>query len=229
MILTMNTHKTPETTATRQQDVTLSIADILKQVDQLCQPATQRKQRHLTAEDYLTWRKKLHARQHTCVQALEEALDRRQHDGTALAEAKAGAFAFRIGKRWIIRLPKAARHSVPGALAAAIATWAFEHGQGLTGGSLSVAALSALFAAFTDALVRLDPQQACVLDTAVELVKQNIRRKDGATAKAIEIVANAARRCTMTKYRAKRTLEDLIATKVLKVVCPRPKLVCLAL
>ena len=228
-MLTMNTHKAPKTIATQEQDVTLSIADILKQVDQLCQPGTQRKQRHLTVEGYLAWREELHARQHACIVALEKALDRNHHEGSALAETKAGAFALRIGKRWIIRLPKAARHSVPGALAAAIATWAFEHGQGLTGGSLSVAALSALFAAFTDALVRLDPQQACVLDTAVELVKENIRRKDGATAKAIEIVANATRRCTMTKYRAKRTLEDLIATKVLKVVCLRPKLVCLAL
>ena len=229
MILTMNTHKTPETTATRQQDVTLSIADILKQVDQLCQPATQRKQRHLTTENYLTWRKKLHARQHTCVQALEEALDRRQHDGTALAEAKAGAFEFRIGKRWIIRLSKAASHSVPGALATAIAAWAFQHGQDLTGGGLSVTALSAFFTALTDALVRLDPQQACVLDTAVELVNENIRRKDGATAKATEIVAKAAVRGKMTEYRAKRALDDLLAAQVLKVVCSRPKLVCLAL
>lgn len=224
----MNNLRAAQITGPQGQDVDFLIADILKQVDQICQPGIRRKQRQLASERYVAWRKDFQNRQYIYIEALRKALilasswTRRRS-----AEADPAGFELRVGRHWIIRLPQATRYSVPGALATVLAALAFEHGHGFVGGSLSVTALSALFDAFTKGLVKLDPQQACVLDAVVEIASENVRRKDSATANVRDVVTKAAARGKMTKHNARRVLDDLISTQIVKVVCARPKSVCL--
>src|SRR5437667_6242956 len=107
--------------------VSFSIADILRKVDQLSKDGLRDKEKQLSANEYIAWRRNFHERQHVCVEALRKALARPMRASSDLKSRGRSRFEFRIGKRWIIRIPKAATHSIPAALATAIAVLAFEH------------------------------------------------------------------------------------------------------